>query len=195
MSHLISNSQININLRRSASKGLISLINQKQLIDLALKHYGVYQDDKFIGYTCPYSGKIISDFSDIVLEHIIPISSQGGTVLFNCIPVTSEVNSVTEKGAQHLLAWWIQKDYYEPEKLDKLLSYIFDAYDIVFREYTVEEIENSYTDIDLSEYKKIFKDDAKEVKAGYECGIVLEKFNDLREGDMMEAYIMVEIPR
>lgn len=42
---------------------------------------------------------------------------------------------------------------------------------------------------------KRFKDDAKEVKAGYECGIVLEKFNDLREGDMMEAYIMVEIPR
>ena len=42
---------------------------------------------------------------------------------------------------------------------------------------------------------KRFKDDVKEVKAGYECGIVLEKFNDLREGDMMEAYIMVEIPR
>ncbi len=42
---------------------------------------------------------------------------------------------------------------------------------------------------------KRFKDDAKEVKAGYECGIVLDKFNDLREGDMMEAYIMVEIPR
>ena len=42
---------------------------------------------------------------------------------------------------------------------------------------------------------KRFKDDAKEVKAGYECGIVLEKFNDLREGDMMEVYTMVEIPR
>ena len=42
---------------------------------------------------------------------------------------------------------------------------------------------------------KRFKDDAKEVKAGYECGIVLEKFNDLREGDIMEVYTMVEIPR
>ena len=42
---------------------------------------------------------------------------------------------------------------------------------------------------------KRFKDEAKEVKAGYECGIVLEKFNDIKEGDMMEVYTMVEIPR
>ncbi len=42
---------------------------------------------------------------------------------------------------------------------------------------------------------KRFKDDVKEVKAGYECGIVLEKFNDIKEGDMMEVYTMVEIPR
>ena len=42
---------------------------------------------------------------------------------------------------------------------------------------------------------KRFKDDAKEVKAGYECGIVLEKFNDIKELDQIEAYIMVEIPR
>ncbi len=42
---------------------------------------------------------------------------------------------------------------------------------------------------------KRFKDDAKEVKEGYECGIVLEKFNDIKEDDTMEAYEMVEIPR
>ena len=42
---------------------------------------------------------------------------------------------------------------------------------------------------------KRFKDDVKEVKAGYECGIVFEKFNDVRELDQIEAYIMVEIPR
>jgi translation initiation factor IF-2 len=40
---------------------------------------------------------------------------------------------------------------------------------------------------------KRFKDDAKEVAAGYECGITLEKFNDIREGDIIEAYIMEEI--
>ena len=42
---------------------------------------------------------------------------------------------------------------------------------------------------------KRFKDDVKEVKAGYECGLVFDKFNDLQEFDQVEAYIMVEVPR
>ena len=42
---------------------------------------------------------------------------------------------------------------------------------------------------------KRFKDDVKEVKAGYECGLVFEKFNDIQELDQVEAYIMVEVPR
>ncbi|MCR5834885.1 MAG: translation initiation factor IF-2 [Lachnospiraceae bacterium] len=42
---------------------------------------------------------------------------------------------------------------------------------------------------------KRFKDDAKEVKSGFECGLVFEKFNDIAEGDMVEAYKMVEVPR
>ena len=42
---------------------------------------------------------------------------------------------------------------------------------------------------------KRFKDDVKEVAAGYECGLVFEKFNDLQEDDEIEAYIMVEVPR
>ena len=42
---------------------------------------------------------------------------------------------------------------------------------------------------------KRFKDDVKEVKAGYECGLVFDKFNDLQEFDQIEAYIMVEVPR
>lgn len=42
---------------------------------------------------------------------------------------------------------------------------------------------------------KRFKDDAKEVAAGYECGITLENFNDLKEGDIIEAYVMEEIER
>ena len=42
---------------------------------------------------------------------------------------------------------------------------------------------------------KHFKDEVKEVKAGTECGIVLENFNDIQEGDKLEAYIMVEVPR
>ena len=42
---------------------------------------------------------------------------------------------------------------------------------------------------------KRFKDDVKEVKAGYECGLVFEKFNDVQEFDQVEAYTMVEVPR
>ena len=40
-----------------------------------------------------------------------------------------------------------------------------------------------------------FKDAAREVAAGYECGIMLERFNDLKIGDIMEAYIMEEVER
>ncbi len=40
-----------------------------------------------------------------------------------------------------------------------------------------------------------FKDDVKEVASGYECGIGLDKFNDLKEGDILEAYQMVEVKR
>ena len=42
---------------------------------------------------------------------------------------------------------------------------------------------------------KRFKDDVKEVNAGYECGLVFEKYNDVQEDDMIEAYAMVEVPR
>ncbi len=42
---------------------------------------------------------------------------------------------------------------------------------------------------------KRFKDDVKEVRAGYECGLVFEKFNDIQELDIVEAYTMVEVPR
>ncbi|MEK4024262.1 translation initiation factor IF-2 [Sporosarcina sp. FSL W7-1283] len=42
---------------------------------------------------------------------------------------------------------------------------------------------------------KRFKDDAKEVAKGYECGITIKKFNDIKEGDIIEAYVMEEIKR
>ena len=40
---------------------------------------------------------------------------------------------------------------------------------------------------------KRFKDDAKEVLSGFECGLSIEKFNDIKEGDMVEAFEMVEV--
>ena len=42
---------------------------------------------------------------------------------------------------------------------------------------------------------KRFKDDVKEVNTGYECGIVIKKFNDVKMGDTLEAFVMEEVPR
>ena len=42
---------------------------------------------------------------------------------------------------------------------------------------------------------KRFKDDVKEVRSGYECGIVFDGFNEIQEGDQAEIYVMVEVPR
>ena len=42
---------------------------------------------------------------------------------------------------------------------------------------------------------KRFKDDAKEVADGFECGIGIEKFNDVKEGDVIECFVMEEIER
>ena len=42
---------------------------------------------------------------------------------------------------------------------------------------------------------KRFKDDVKEVRSGFECGIVFEKYNDIKEGDQIECFVMEEVPR
>ena len=42
---------------------------------------------------------------------------------------------------------------------------------------------------------KRFKDDAKEVAAGFECGMSVEKFNDIKEGDVFESFTMEEVER
>ena len=42
---------------------------------------------------------------------------------------------------------------------------------------------------------KRFKDDAKEVKSGYECGITIENYNDIKVGDIIECFVMEETER
>jgi translation initiation factor IF-2 len=42
---------------------------------------------------------------------------------------------------------------------------------------------------------KRFKDDVKEVAAGFDCGMNIENFNDIKVGDVIEAYTIVEIKR
>ena len=46
----------------------------------------------------------------------------------------------------------------------------------------------------ISQLKR-FKDDAREVAEGFECGILLENFNDLKEGDVLEAYETLQVER
>ena len=46
----------------------------------------------------------------------------------------------------------------------------------------------------LSSLKR-FKDDAKEVAEGYECGVSFDSFNDIKEGDVIECYVMEEVER
>ena len=73
-------------------------------------------------------------------------------------------------------------------------SYVLDG---VFQRGCKVRISREGTQIfegDLASLKR-FKDDVKEVKAGYECGLVFEGFNDIAEFDIVEAYTMVEVPR
>ena len=64
------------------------------------------------------------------------------------------------------------------------------------RNYSVRLIRDGVVVFDgpLASLKR-FKDDVKEVRAGYECGFVFENYNDIKEGDNVEAYKMVEIER
>ena len=60
--------------------------------------------------------------------------------------------------------------------------------------FTREEgriFENHTGEIACDHYHR-FKDDVKEVAEGYECGVTLEHFNDVKEGDVFESYIMEE---
>lgn len=73
-------------------------------------------------------------------------------------------------------------------------SYVLDG---LFRRGCKARITREGTQIfegELASLKR-FKDDVKEVKANYECGLVFEKFNDLQEGDLVEAYVMEEVAR
>ncbi len=201
--NLISDSQIYFNLKRTAAKGLISLLDKNKLHNLALKYFKA--KDEFgntIGYMCPYSGKIIHNPKDIVLEHIIPVDSNGGTVLFNCIPTSSEVNKLSEKGAKHLISWWKDSNYWDttaPKRLESIVNYMLDAYDIVFKEYTLDEVEESYLNIeginnDIDNNSDLSVDERKEFKELKEqaksngitsyLGFILDCINELERNNI-----------
>ena len=143
---LVSDFAVVSNLRRAASEGLLSSLTTSKLNELALKYFGIYENGELVGYQCPYSGKKITNPKKIVLEHIIPISRGGGTVLFNCIPTSVEVNKSNEKGTKHLISWWKHPDckYWNknaPVRLEKIINYLMEAYEITINE---ENLENNF---------------------------------------------------
>ena len=166
---LLSDSQINGNLRRSMDAGNLALISQRKLTALSLLYFGIKDENgKYAKYVCPYTGKEynLEDVrkelnkpyntrnidKTLELEHIMPHSAGGGTVLFNCIPASKEANSVAEKGNLHLLDWLSNPEssgykYYEnggAERLNKLVNYMLSAYEISFEEYEESELEFNY---------------------------------------------------
>ncbi len=141
---LLTKSQIERNLRRTASKGQISLLTLKELNAMAKKHFGIIEDGKLVGYYCPYSGLEIRSKDDLVIEHIIPVSSGGGTVLFNCIPSHKIVNGKDQKGANHLLSWWESSEYFDINRLENLVNYMLEAYDKVFEKHEINEVLTSF---------------------------------------------------
>ncbi len=144
--NLISYSQVDGNLRRTADRGLVSELYRKQMNALALKYYGVDSNGNYtknkediVAYRCPYSGEIISDLSTAHLEHILPVSSNGGTILFNCIPILDKVN-LSKSDEANLLVWWQEQNYFNYDRLERLIQYMLEAYTLSFKEPIEEEL-------------------------------------------------------
>ena len=160
LENLISYSQVDGNLRRTADRGLISELYRRQMNSLALKYFGVDSDGNYtenkediVAYRCPYSGEIISDLSTAHLEHILPVSSNGGTVLFNCIPILDKVN-LSKRDEANLLVWWQEQNYFNYDRLERLIQYMLEAYTLAFKEPTEDELydyDNSIIDDDYIE--------------------------------------------
>ncbi|MBR1628383.1 MAG: translation initiation factor IF-2 [Lachnospiraceae bacterium] len=73
-------------------------------------------------------------------------------------------------------------------------SYVTDGYFVRDCKIRIRRGEDQVYEGSLASLKR-FKDDVKEVKSGYECGLVFDGFGEMEEEDIIEAYIMVEVPR
>ena len=156
--NLISYNQVDGNLRRTADRGLVSELYRRQMNALALKYFGVdsngiYTENKedIVAYRCPYSGEIISDLSTAHLEHILPVSSNGGTVLFNCVPILDKVN-LSKRAEANLLVWWQEQNYFNYDRLERLIQYMLEAYTLAFKEPTEEELYDYDNSLNSDDY-------------------------------------------
>ena len=104
------------NKKRTAKLGLLSILNRDEFNKLVDKYYR----DENGNLHCAYTWEILSQ-DNLELEHIIPVSLGGGTVIFNCVPSSSKVNGRSEKYNNYLFDWWKN---YPDELLEKLINYI-----------------------------------------------------------------------
>ena len=155
---VITNAQIESNSRRTRKNGFITNIDINELNSLYLKHYGVFENGKLVGVYDPYTGELVKDASVLDLDHIIAVVAHGGTILFNCIPAQSNINK--SKNGTHLDEWWLQQSFYKEENTEKILDYIFEAYDIVLDNFSLQEIIKE----EIKEVKKEEKEERKRLE-------------------------------
>ena len=113
------------NKRRTAKLGLLSILDKNEINRLVDKYFR----DSNGNLHCAYTGEILNQ-DNLELEHIIPVSLGGGTVIFNCVPASSKVNGTSEKHTNYLFDWWTNSKYYSEESLERLVNYIFEAYEV-----------------------------------------------------------------
>ena len=172
----ITQEQTNSNIARTIKEGLISLLSDKEINKLSLKYYGIKGGNgDYIAFVDPYSGVIIRDEKQITLDHILPICLGGGTVLFNCIPVKTEINS--SKNGSYLLEWWKQQEYYSEDKLEKLIEYMLEAYEITFDETNVDKLFMANSNEDYEEINRHLVEEAP-LASDMEQDLNLLSFND-----------------
>ena len=128
------------------------------------------------------SGDILMSFRWLDHSPVFLHMTQQQTSLWTENPkILSFAKEISGSGKEELFEFLIALSADDVSQLDEL-------------EDRIGSFEEKLFEGDLSSLKR-FKDDVKEVNAGYECGLVFEKFNDLAEGDLVEAYAMVEVPR
>lgn len=150
-----SESSIYHNLKRTAKLGLISVLDRNNFENLINKYY---RDSQGVLH-CAYTWHPINQ-SDLELEHIIPVSLGGGTVIFNCVPSSSIINGRGQKYNNYLFDWWIQSGYYSEELLEKLINFMFDGYRLFINNgLTFEETKLDEFDVDDFEMQQENFDD------------------------------------
>ena len=110
--------------------------------------------------------------------------------------VTTAMKGMLEPVFEEKVTGYVEiRQTYKVSKLGTIGGgYVTDGY--IQRDYGVRIIRDGIVIYEgkLASLKR-FKDDVKQVKSGFECGLMVEKYNDIKEGDQLEAFIMEEVPQ